>query len=519
MQQLWCRDYTVDPNVWDFTIGWLPSKFAANLMMTGYDMPNPYTVVCHLRTDVYWQNIAPANGRQFVASDVVAHYNRILGRGGLPVDPYFVSVTGWVPLTSIVATDKFTVTFNWVPGTSPVSILTIMQAAGADDSFECPDAVAAYTTASSPILNNWKWAIGTGPFMLTDFVDSSSATYMANPNYWGKDLRWPNNKLPYVSEYKCLIIASTPTAEAAFRAGKIDTFSSMPVTDALAIMKTNPSVVVKQVPQGNELSLDPRNDIAPYNNVNVRIALQHAINIPLIASSYFQGYATPWPASLTENQMGIGGWGCAYPDWPASTQAEYSFDQTLSRKMLAAAGVAGLHTSCLLETDALQDLYVIVQSELADVGVTMDITLMDPAAWQSTVMTAHKYDAMCARNQGLMGFNFDIFRQMMRYGVKGYQSNYILVDDPVAQKAYNDAGLAQSVEEVQKILHDLNLYIATQHYVISIGQPSSFNMVQPWIMGNPGGNTLGNATTGTGQGSSTPIAVWIDQNMKKSLGH
>jgi ABC-type transport system substrate-binding protein len=285
----------------------------------------------------------------------------------------------------------------------------------------------------------------------------------------------------------------------------------MPVTDALAIMKTNPSVVVKQVPQGNELSLDPRNDIAPYNNVNVRIALQHAINIPLIASSYFQGYATPWPASLTENQMGIGGWGCAYPDWPASTQAEYSFDQTLSRKMLAAAGVAGLHTSCLLETDALQDLYVIVQSELADVGVTMDITLMDPAAWQSTVMTAHKYDAMCARNQGLMGFNFDIFRQMMRYGVKGYQSNYILVDDPVPQKAYVDAGLAQDVDTVQKILHDLNLYIATQHYVISIAQPASFNMVQPWIKGNPGSNTTGNYT-------GYP-RCWIDPAIKSVYVH
>jgi len=44
-------------------------------------------------------------------------------------------------------------------------------------------------------------------------------------------------------------------------------------------MKTNPEIVVKQKPQGNEYTLDPRNDVAPFNNINVRIAMQHAIDI------------------------------------------------------------------------------------------------------------------------------------------------------------------------------------------------------------------------------------------------
>ena len=507
MQEMWCGDYTTDPSIWDFSIGWLPSKYATGLMITGYDMPNPYTVICHLRNDVYWQNLPPVNGRQFVASDVVAHYNRILGLGGQPKDPYFSSVAAWYPLLSVVASDKFTVTFNWTQGTSPVAILTVMQANGADDIIEAPEAVAAYTTASQPALNNWKNVVGTGPFILTDFVDSSSATYEANPTYWGHDMRWPNNKLPYVAESKLLIIASTSTAEAAFRVGKIDSFGGMPVQDALNMMKSNPELVVKQVPQGNELTLDPRNDVAPFNNLNVRIAFQHAINIPLIANTYFQGYATPWPASVTENQMGIGGWGCAYPDWPQSTKDQYTYDPTLAKKMLADAGVVNLHTDCVLESDALTDLYTIVQSQLSDVGVTMDIQLMDPASWQSAIMTAHKYDALCARNQGLMGFNFDIFRQLMRYGVKGYQANYIMVDDAVCQKAYADATASQSIDEVQKILHDTNLYVATQHFAISLAQPSSFNMVWPWIKGNPGANPLGNYSNG----------VWIDQALKKSL--
>jgi len=30
---------------------------------------------------------------------------------------------------------------------------------------------------------------------------------------------------------------------------------------------------------GNELTLDPNNAVAPFNNLSVRIAIQHAINI------------------------------------------------------------------------------------------------------------------------------------------------------------------------------------------------------------------------------------------------
>lgn len=522
LSQIFNGDYSVDPAVWDFSIGWLPSQYAVAYMCTSWEMPNAYTVILHLRQDINWQNLPPVNGRQFVASDVVSHYSRLLGLNGYPKDPYYSSVASWSPLQSITATDKFTVTFNWTPGTSPVSILTIMQAGGADNSIEAPEVVAANTTATSPYLTSWKSAVGTGPFIMSDFVDSSSATYVKNPNYFGKDLRFPNNQLPYIDGFKMLIIPSDATAEAAFRVGKIDALpgSTLPVQDALAIMKTNPEVIVKQKPQGNEYTLDPRNDVAPFNNLNVRIALQHAIDIPTIAKTLYQGYATPWPASLTENQMGQGGWGVAYPDWPASTKAEYTYDPTLAKKMLADAGFpTGFTTDLVLENDSDLDLYNIVQSELAAVGVKMTIQQMDPASWQSYVMTSHKYDALAARNQGLMGFNFDIFRQFMRYGVLGYQSDYIMVNDATCQKAYTDANAAQSVNEVQKLLQNINLYIATQHFAISLAQPSSFNLVQPWIKGNPGANTLGDAVTGGGFGDGVPVGIWIDTAMKTKLGH
>ena len=183
--------------------------------------------------------------------------------------------------------------------------------------------------------------------------------------------------------------------------------------------------------------------------------------------------------------MGIGGWGDAYPDWPADVQATYTYDPTLAKQMLATAGFPnGFNTDLVLESDADQGLYQIVQSELASVNINMSIQLMDAASWQSYVMTSHKEDALSPRNQGILGFNFDIFRQFMRF-TPGYQSNYILVNDPVMAKFNSDAIAAQSVGGVQQLLHDANLYVAQNHFAISLAQPSTFNMVQPWVGGLP----------------------------------
>ena len=62
---------------------------------------------------------------------------------------------------------------------------------------ENPDAVKQWGN-----LNDWHHAIGTGPFILTDFVAGSSVTLVKNPNYWGYDERYPQNQLPYVDKLK-----------------------------------------------------------------------------------------------------------------------------------------------------------------------------------------------------------------------------------------------------------------------------------------------------------------------------
>ena len=48
--------------------------------------------------------------------------------------------------------------------------------------------------------------VGTGPFMLTEFVEGSSLTFVKNPDYWSDDEKYPGNRLPYIDELRAVII-------------------------------------------------------------------------------------------------------------------------------------------------------------------------------------------------------------------------------------------------------------------------------------------------------------------------
>lgn len=58
--------------------------------------------------------------------------------------------------------------------------------------FEAPEWVAlagpppVVTTKGTP-LADWENVVGTGPWILSDFVVNSSITYDRNPEYWGND--------------------------------------------------------------------------------------------------------------------------------------------------------------------------------------------------------------------------------------------------------------------------------------------------------------------------------------------
>ena len=275
MDSLFGADWTANPSVQNYQLTYWDESYVTGSLLSDWEFTSPGVLVMHVRQGVYWQNLPPVNGREFDAADVVDHFDRACGLGdgySAPNDPSYFTGDAWLSTaTSITANDNFTVTMTFST-LNPEFIFENMEAPGNDCTIEDPEAVAAYTNASNPELTNWRNAVGTGPFILTDFVDNSSATFTRNPNYFATDERYPQNQLPYVNGVEILIIGNTATAEAAMRAGKIDLMDSVSDADAVNMKKTNPNMLEIGVPLGNGLCIDPRDDLAPFNNVQVREA-------------------------------------------------------------------------------------------------------------------------------------------------------------------------------------------------------------------------------------------------------
>jgi peptide/nickel transport system substrate-binding protein len=511
MERLTADDWTLDPAIFDYTLGFRPNDYVKGHLAESWEFPDPSTYLIHLRKGIKWQDLPPVNGREFVAADVIAHYVRLYGAGAAPASAYYSTVAAYKSLTAITSPDKYTVAFKWSVA-NPEFIMENMQANGAGHDIEAPEVVAKYGNT-----NDWHNAVGTGPFILKDYVSDSSATLVKNPNYWGYDERYPQNKLPYVDSIKILIIPNQATALSGLRTGKIDAMDGLQYQTIQLIKQSNPEILSTSIPLGTCISLDPRNDTAPFSDIKVRKALQMAIDLPTIAKTYYAGTAEPYPSSLTSRYLT--GWGLPYEQWPQDLKDEYAYNPVAAKKLLADAGFPnGFKTNIVADSAGDIDLLQVIKSYFLAIGVDMDIRTMDSASWIAFVQTSKKYDAMAQRATTSLGLTFEPLRQLNKFQ-KSYTSNIPMVNDPIFEAFYDKAMAATSMTDIKKILKDANLYVAQQHFAISVLQPKNFALYQPWLKGFHGQNS---ALTGP----SCPRYLyfygsrfWIDQSLKKAAAH
>ena len=506
LESLFADNWTLDPSIFAYQTIYRPPAYVNGLLATDWSLTTPTTLVVNIRQDVSWQNIAPANGRKFTAADVVYNYDRLLGFGDGFTTPntYDLSdVSSLANLIAVQATGTYQVTFTWNIN-NPELILEGTQAVGAQlggIAMVDSDAVQAYGNVS-----NWHNAIGTGPYEVSDFVDSSSATLVKNPNYWGYDERYPQNKLPYLNQVNFLIIPNSATALAAFRSGKIDVIEQQTLQSSQAMKQTNPDVV--QVPilqSGNGITINISN--APYSNLKVREALQEAINLPQLASTYYDGTSSPNPVTLTMSTLT--GWSFPYSQWPSSLQAEYAYNPTQAKQLLAAAGYPnGFNCDVVTTTTSDPNLMQIVQSDFAAIGVNLTINPMDPATWVSYVLRGHKEDALANRDGGPIGNNYSPIRQLELFQW-GYPADFGLVNDPIINAYYPTAVADTNLADIQTIVQNANEYIAQNVYALSLVAPVDFSFVQPQLKGYNGQD--GAISSGDGWGFYL-ARYWMTKN-------
>jgi peptide/nickel transport system substrate-binding protein len=388
-----------------------------------------------------------------------------------------------------------------------------LQALGAENTIVAPEAVQQWGD-----LNDWHHAIGTGPFIMQDFVSGSSATLVRNPNYWGYDERYPQNQLPYIDTLKFLMIPDDATALAALRTGKIDFMDNMSFQQAQLMKKTNPNIVQVSVPAAACRTIDPRNDVKPFNDVRVREAMQMTIDLPTIAQSYYGGTTSADPSTLTSNYLT--GWGFPYSQWSQDLKAQYAYNPTAAKQLLAAAGYPnGFNTDVVADVAGDIDMLQIVKSYFAAVGINMTIQTMDSVSWFNFVRVNHKFDQMACRADGALGISTNPIGEVDYY-FPGTPPNYYMVNDSVYNGFYAATKAATTVDAFKQALTAANQEIAQQHFVIPLLQPNNFAFCQPWLKGY---NGQSNGISSTSQGACIinfyAARYWIDTKLKNSMGY
>ena len=129
--------------------------------------------------------------------------------------------------------------------------------------------------------------IGTGPYVLTDFVTDEYAVFERNENYWGE--------LPAIEKITVKVIPDNQTRIMALESGEIDLIFGKNMLDADAISQYIDSekftVSLSEPTSTRHIVLNTTNEIL--SDVAVRQALQHATNKEAISEGIFYGLEEP----------------------------------------------------------------------------------------------------------------------------------------------------------------------------------------------------------------------------------
>jgi ABC-type transport system substrate-binding protein len=509
METLTSDDWTLDPEIFDYKTHWRPIQYLKGCLAKNWEFTNSNTYVFHLRKGVRWQDIPPANGREFTAEDVVFHYNRLRRFGEGCLQPLPLGSNEFKDLYSVTAVDKYTAVFKWNIS-NPAQITNALHQIGVSQFIENPEAVREWGN-----LTDWHHAIGTGAFILKDFVSGVSATMVKNPNYWGYDERYHKNKLPYIDRVKYLIIPDEAEAIGAMRAGQIDIIDHISPIKAHAIKATNPEILMMAHPDSNALSIEPRNDVVPFNDIRVRKAMQMAIDLPTISQSHYQGIVDPYPCTLTSRYMT--GWGFPYEEWPQDLKDEYTYNPRSAKELLSQAGYPnGFKTNVVVGTDAEMGLLGIIKTYFAAVGIDMEIRTVENTEWLDFVKKEHKHDQLAHRTGGSpLGHTSAPIHDLAQFR-KGSPNNWAMVEDNSFDSFLSMALKATSLNKMKEIIRGANEYVARQHFTISLLHPAAYSLSQPWVKGFNA--QFGSAWAHAGGPSRSSFYLsrfWIDHDRKK----
>jgi peptide/nickel transport system substrate-binding protein len=374
-----------------------------------------------------------------------------------------------------------------------------------------PEVYAKYKAA----MNDTKNDVGTGPYIITDYVSGSMVSLKKNTSYWMKNPIGPGkgNQLPYVENVKYYILVDLSTQEAALRTAKLDMRGGFDPEDADQMKKSAPDLLTAPAATWSVAPAYIRVDKSPYTDVKVRRALFMATDFNAINNSLYRGLGQilSWPSWDTVAYHDIY-LGLNDADCPASVKELFTYNPEKAKALLAEAGYPnGIKTSIFVtNTEKEVDYYSIIKEQWAKAGI--DLTLEPKEAGSIIpIAFAASYEQLFA----LFYAPPSTWPEQANYSNVNNWVNAAKVNDPFIEEqvAKSQAAAVTDFKGSMKITRELMKYVLDQAYCIPAPRYPQTVMWWPWLKAYSGELSVGYFS-----GDSWVRYIWVDQALKKSMG-
>jgi peptide/nickel transport system substrate-binding protein len=321
-----------------------PGGSVAPLLATSWKQTGPKTWVFQLR-----HNVRYSNGRLFTSKDVVWSFQHYI-KGGT----YSFLL---VPATKATAVGKYAVRFT---------LSTALKAFPAQME-------AVFIGPSGVNLKNT--TLGTGPYMVKSHNKGVSWSLVANPHYWRKGL-------PRIKTLNVRFIQDAAALGSALRAGTVDFEGLATIDQAHALASSTVKVATVKTPDFYWVAMNAVNPPEPqFKDQRVRQAVNLAIDRSELVKIALGGLGQPSgiPAASWPD-------GCNVAKVPGGKR-----NLAQAQALMKAAGVGPFSTTLVISPAtgaiAAPELAQVIQSNLKDIGITVNIVTNDIATWVDHTFT------------------------------------------------------------------------------------------------------------------------------------
>lgn len=446
------NDFIIIAQIYDTLLVLDPENGALKPKLAkSFELKSPTMWEFKLRDDVKWHD-----GTPFTAADVKYSLERILDPA--TNSPHMSQITS---IASIATPDDHTVQIT-TKEPDPVLPRRMQPIGGSGRVF----IVSKHHFEKASKQEASDRPVGTGPYRMAEWRKGQSATLVRNPDYWGP--------APVAAKGIFTFVPENSTRVNALLQGEVDVIQRVPIAD-VARIENAPNAHAVWSPDGlvHTLLVDARKP--PFNDIEIRKAFAHAINIKNIVGNLLGKYGRvlgpPLSPSVTQFDPSI---------------QPYAYDRELAKKLLAGKTVPELET---YTSDgryvADRDLYQAINAQLAAASFKIKPRTME---WGRLV------SMMQNRSAGpfyIIGWDFGEGDASKMNSFLKSNSALSIVNDPIYDRLVDQA--AAEIDEAKRteLWKQVQKLVQDQYYIAAVWQAASiygFSNKLDWVVGRFGEN-------------------------------